>query len=415
MSASALRVVVAHRPPFVFVANSTGNPFYYGLLIDLLNKILTTSNGTLSYNIYVSPTNAGGSLTTSGWTGIVGELAKGRADVALFPLTRTAARLEAIDCTFSYLDQGIGLVALDLNKGPGPLSVLAPFEIRLWVTLLCTVIGVALIFWGLDRWGRWMRDKQLAAFKQAGAITDKEAQRAKLKGEQRRGGVVAVGVLYVVYCFFCLIVLSSYTANLTSFLSVQKSVVEISGLEDLVNKSAFLAVIPNGTNAAYFTSSYDALALQLRDRVRFCDTDTCLRWLREGRVAAFASDQPQLTYLAAQQPCDLAVVGQSFGPSNLVFGLQKNSPLRPLFDDALQRFAEDGTLTALRRAWFEGLSQCDQLGSQLGNTKLGIGQMLGAFVLLVAGVVVAFCIGTVENLRWWGRGRSGSVGVECMC
>ncbi len=53
------------------------------------------------------------------------------------------------------------------------------------------------------------------------------------------------------------------------------------------------------------------------------------------------------------------------GPTagNLVFGLRKNSTLLPLFNEALQSFAEDGTLTALRRAWFDGASgavtRCD--------------------------------------------------------
>lgn len=43
---------------------------------------------------------------------MVGELVAGRADVALFPLTRTAARLTAIDCTFSYLDQGLSMLVM---------------------------------------------------------------------------------------------------------------------------------------------------------------------------------------------------------------------------------------------------------------------------------------------------------------
>ncbi len=42
--------------------------------------------------------------------GVTGELVSGNADVGLFPLTRTAARLEVIDCTFSYLDQGLTLL-----------------------------------------------------------------------------------------------------------------------------------------------------------------------------------------------------------------------------------------------------------------------------------------------------------------
>lgn len=49
-------------------------------------------------------------------------------------------------------------------------------------------------------------------------------------------------------------------------------------------------------------------------RVRYCATDTCLAWLRAGEVSAFVSDQPLLDYIAQQQPCDLQVVGDPFGP-----------------------------------------------------------------------------------------------------
>ncbi len=76
-----------------------------------------------------------------------------------------------------------------------------------------------------------------------------------------------------------------------------------------------------------------------------------------------------------------------------------------------QRFAEDGTLTSLRRAWFDGLSQCGDVGaSQLDNSRLGITQLLGVFVFLAIGVVLAFATGTVENLRWCLKRRYPEVG-----
>jgi hypothetical protein len=47
---------------------------------------------------------------SSNCTGIIGELVSRRADIALFPLTRTASRLAVIDCTFSYYDSGLALL-----------------------------------------------------------------------------------------------------------------------------------------------------------------------------------------------------------------------------------------------------------------------------------------------------------------
>ncbi|GFR49186.1 hypothetical protein Agub_g11210 [Astrephomene gubernaculifera] len=416
MTSDALRVVAAHRPPFVFAINSTdGRINFSGMLVDLLQKILLDGNSTLQYNFYLSPTNAGGSSTGGAWNGVVGELAANRADVALFPLTRTAARLEVIDCTFSYLDQGLSLLVKNAVDGPGPLSVLAPFRMTLWVTLLCTVIGVALIFWGLDVYGRWIRTKQMEALRESGLISDTAV--AKFNGEARSHVLTSfmavagaperpersswgVQVLYVVYCFFCLIVLSAYTANLTSFLAVQRASSGVSGLQDLVRGNLQLGVNPSGSTAAYFSNSRDTLAMQLQPNIRYCDSATCVSWLRSGAIAGFVSDQPALAYLAQQQPCDLAVVGDPFGPGNLVLGLQKGSPLLDMFNKALQRFSEDGTLTALRRAWFDGLSQCDSTGLQLDNSQLDVGHMLGAFVFLLMGVVAAFVTGTVENLKW---------------
>ncbi|GIL51400.1 hypothetical protein Vafri_7403 [Volvox africanus] len=411
---SKLRVVAADRPPFVFVRNTSSGPAFSGLLIDLLNKMLTHSNISYPYEIYVSPTNAGGTLSNGTWNGVVGELVARRADIALFPLTRTGSRLTSIDCTYSYYDAGLALLVGDGRISPGPLSVLAPFSMTLWMTLLATVIGVALLFWGLDVYGKWIRNKQFEALRISGVLTDRQVARAKKEdgnpvlisfmaaaGAPERPGRNSWGVqvLYVVYCFFCLIVLSSYTANLTSYLAVRRAYVGVSGLQDLVKGNFLVAINPNGSTDAYFMNSKDSLATQLQPNLRRCGTDTCVDWVRQGIVQAFVTDQPVLLYRSQQQPCDLTVVGDPFGPGNLVIGLQKNSSLLPQFNAALQTFTEDGTLTSLRRAWFDGLSQCET-AEQLDNSRLTINQMLGAFVFLAIGVLVAFTTGTVENLKW---------------
>ncbi|KAG2433771.1 hypothetical protein HXX76_008132 [Chlamydomonas incerta] len=301
-------------------------------------------------------------------------------------------------------------------RGPGPLSVLEPFKLTLWLTLLCTVVGVAIVFWLLDMYSKWIRTRQTRALRRTGVLTGRAAARAKQDEdshvfisfmaaagapERPRRSSWGVQVLYLAYCFFCLIVLSSYTANLTSFLAVRRAAVGIQGLQDLVRDNALLGVNPNGSTAAYFASSQDTLATQLQPRVRYCATDTCVAWLRSGEVAAFVSDQPLLDYIAEQQPCDLSVVGDPFGPGNLVVGLQKGSPWLQLFNTAIQKFSEDGTLTTLYRTWFDGLSQCDDgTAAILESSRLGVDQMLGAFVFLLFGALAAFIISNCENLKW---------------
>lgn len=44
--------------------------------------------------------------------------------------------------------------------------------------------------------------------------------------------------------------------------------------------------------------------------------------VRSGAVSAYISESPTLRYYAGMKPCDIAVVGQSFGPSVYTLGLQ---------------------------------------------------------------------------------------------
>lgn len=69
------RVAVAHRPPFIFVNDGgNGSTLYSGMLIELLNRVIATqSEAAITYSLYTSPTNAGGTLDSNGaWSGAFG-------------------------------------------------------------------------------------------------------------------------------------------------------------------------------------------------------------------------------------------------------------------------------------------------------------------------------------------------------
>ncbi|KAG2443509.1 hypothetical protein HXX76_001862 [Chlamydomonas incerta] len=412
-----------------------------GLLVELMRKILENSPGLagVTWEFYLEATGTGGFLQPNGkWNGIMAELVEQRADIALFPMTRTLTRYLSVDCTLTYMDSGISVVVINGMETTGALSVLAPFTWTLWIVILCTVICIALVFWALDVYGQWVRSTRIAKLQKSGTLPmerhggggggggggparvgkSKSGKAAEKEKDSRSTVLISfiaaagaperpersgwgVQVLYVVYCFFCFILLSAYTANLTSFLSVQRAAVAIGSLEDIARDRGILAVNPNGSTAAYFYRSSDPVAMQLYPNLVYCETSKCLEMLRAGEVQGFATDKPLLDYMAGQQPCDLALIGDPFGPSGMIFALQRNSPLTQYFNLGIQRFIEDGTLTSMQRSWWDGLAQCGNTdGVDLNNSQLGLPQMMGAFVLLSIGILVAFVIGTVENLKW---------------
>lgn len=56
-------------------------------------------------------------MTNGSWTGIMGELTSGRADLALFPLTMTAQRAAAVSYTIPFMSDGYGLVVQQQQVG----------------------------------------------------------------------------------------------------------------------------------------------------------------------------------------------------------------------------------------------------------------------------------------------------------
>lgn len=70
--ATNLRVVTAHRPPFVFqntYGDGMGVPFY-GMLVDLLPLLFQYARMNVTLDYYYTPLDAGGVLLPNGtWNG----------------------------------------------------------------------------------------------------------------------------------------------------------------------------------------------------------------------------------------------------------------------------------------------------------------------------------------------------------
>ncbi len=68
----------------------------------------------------------------------------------------------------------------------------------------------------------------------------------------------------------------------------------------------------------------------------------------------------------------------------------------------LQAYKDDGTLSELKRKWFDRQSQCRSSPQLDGGAGLHVSQMTGAFLFLIIGFAVALLMGSFEAAKWWG-------------
>ncbi|KAF0302438.1 Glutamate receptor [Amphibalanus amphitrite] len=143
-----VRVATLHDPPHLFVERRADGSFSHGGFLFELWTILAARLG-LRYRFVPMVNGSFGSLTTNGtWAGLVGELAYGRADVALTWLFRSGDRLEVINFVSSAPIDSFqtGLFVRRGAPGAAGLSLSAltrPLGADVWWTLLAAIVALS--------------------------------------------------------------------------------------------------------------------------------------------------------------------------------------------------------------------------------------------------------------------------------
>ncbi|WIA38210.1 hypothetical protein OEZ86_001556 [Tetradesmus obliquus] len=405
-----LKVVASHQPPLVFVQEAPdGSKNFTGFLVDLLPMLLETAGLPLNYSIrYIPPLQAAGGrqLENGSWTGMMGELTSGRADLALYPMTLTAQRAKYIQHMQPFQDGGYGLLVKMQAVNTG-YSFLLPFTWQVWLLFLMAMLAVVLLLTGMDLTTRKARHAALE--KVDSRKVQRSRKRDKLMGHAIETIMMAVNsgaapasrslgvkLLFIAWAIFSVIMLAAYTANLTANLTVNQLAVQIGSLADLAQSSAFFGVPADSSVSSYFTSSLDKAALLLRPRmIEYKDTDDGVADVRRGKIAAFVTDHINALYFTQVKPCDLALGSEVVGSGSLVLGLHPNSTIRGKLDDAMLKLAESGQVPDLRRKWFQDNNECDSEATTEGG-RLSMAQAWSVFVIPAVGAAAGILIAAAE-------------------
>lgn len=149
--------------------NYEGNEKFIGFGVDLLKEIAKVFekdlNSKFMYKIHIVADGLYGKPQADGeWNGMIGELLRHKADLALADLTATYAREKVVDFTMPFMNLGISI----LFKKPGLpepklFSFLKPFSVEVWLYLASAYLSISLLLWMLSRISpyEWVNEKSL--------------------------------------------------------------------------------------------------------------------------------------------------------------------------------------------------------------------------------------------------------------
>jgi ABC-type amino acid transport substrate-binding protein len=125
---------------------------YEGYCIELIQKI--AQNLQFNYKLQVVADGKNGNFdpNINEWNGLIGEVMKGRADLAIADLTITYDRKKVVDFTNPFMNLGIGILFVKPTpKEKNLFSFLDPFTTSVWVYTGLAYIFISVLVFVLSR------------------------------------------------------------------------------------------------------------------------------------------------------------------------------------------------------------------------------------------------------------------------
>ncbi|XP_024921534.1 glutamate receptor 1-like [Cynoglossus semilaevis] len=434
-----------------------GNDRYEGYCAELAAEI--AKHLGLSYRLELVSDGKYGSrdLESKMWNGMVGELVYGKADMAVAPLTITLVREKVIDFTKPFMSLGISIMIKKPTKSkPGVFSFLDPLAYEIWMCIVFAYIGVSVVLFQVSRFSPYEYEGEesddedespsSSDFRQALPTSasdppqspgfyqnqnqNQNQQKEKDAPEHTNdfsifnslwfslGAFMQQGcdisprslsgrIVGGVWWFFTLIIISSYTANLAAFLTVERMVSPIEGAEDLAKQTEIsYGTLEGGSTKEFFSRSKIAVFEKMWSYMRSTDPSVFVRNTDEGvaRVRkskgkyAYLLESTMNEYIEQRKPCDTMKVGGNLDSKGYGVATPKGSSLRNHVNLAVLKLNEQGLLDKLKNRWWYDKGECGLGGGDAKDktSALSLSNVAGVFYILIGGLGLAMLVALVE-------------------
>ncbi|KRG03869.1 glutamate receptor ionotropic, kainate 2 isoform X6 [Drosophila mojavensis] len=281
-----LVVITILETPYVMMRygkNYTGNERFYGFCVDILEHI--SHEVGFDYILDLVPDRKYGAKDpeTGQWNGMVAQLMKYKADLAVGSMTITYARESVIDFTKPFMNLGISILFKVPTAEPTRLfSFMNPLAIEIWIYVLVAYILVSLTIYLLAKLSpiEWRSihpcDIDHLTISNQFTISDSfwfTIGTLMQQGSDIYPRATSTRIISSIWGFFSLIIVASYTANLAAFLTVERMINPIENADDLASQTEIsYGTLESGSTMTFFR---DTVLLLLKD----LHGETRYRWL----------------------------------------------------------------------------------------------------------------------------------------
>ncbi|XP_010557012.2 PREDICTED: glutamate receptor 3.4-like isoform X2 [Tarenaya hassleriana] len=371
-----LRIVVPNRVSYKdYVSKDKNPPGVRGYCIDVFEAAITL----LPYPVPRTYILYGDGKKNPSYDDLVYGVAANSFDVAVGDITIVTNRTRVVDFTQPFMESGLVVVAPVKGAKSSPWSFLKPFTLEMWIVTGSFFLFVGAIVWILEH--RFNEEFRGPPRRQL--ITIFWFSFSTMFFSHRENTVSTLGrLVLIIWMFVVLIINSSYTASLTSILTVQQLTSRIEGIDTLISSSEPIGVQDGSFAWKYLINELNispSRLVSLRDEEEYLSA--LQRGPRGGGVAAIVDERPYIELFLSNANCKFRMVGQEFTRTGWGFAFQRDSPLAVDMSTAILQLSEEGELQKIHNKWLTYKHECSMQISDSEDTQLSLKSFWGLFLM----------------------------------
>ncbi|CAI6362581.1 unnamed protein product [Macrosiphum euphorbiae] len=420
-----LVVVTIVEFPYVMMhlqKNYTGNARFYGFCVDLL-EIIAKQVG-FDYILDLVPDNKYGAQdpVTLEWNGIVEQLIKHKADLAVGSMTINYVRESVIDFTKPFMNLGISILYKVPSNQPAQFfSFMNPLALEVWIYWLVAYVVVSVTLYIVAKFSPYEWEDQTSGklFSSPNLGTNvSQLNRFTLsnsfwftigslmqQGSDISPKAISTKIIGCVWWSFTLIIVSSYTANLAAFLTVERMVSPIENAEDLAAQTNIAyGTLDSGTTMTFFRDSMIETYKKMWAYMQKKKPSVFVKSYNDGieRVLqgnfAFLMESTMLDY-AVQRNCNLTQINGLLDSKGYGIATPMGSPWKDQISLSILDLQEKGEIQMLYNKWWKPPNDMcvpEESGAGAKTNTLDFKNICGVFAVLLVGLIISIMVSMFE-------------------
>ncbi|XP_078157754.1 glutamate receptor 2.7-like [Carex rostrata] len=376
-----------------------------GYCIDVFNAALSKLPYAVPYEFYP--------LHVNSYNDLVYQVYLKNYDALVGDVTIRANRTNYVDFTMPYTESGVSMIVpLSSDSSQSMWIFLQPLPAQLWFTSFAFFVFTGLVVGVIEhRINEELRGKTL--LQEIGLVyyfafsTLVFAHKEKLHSSLSR-------FVVIIWVFVVLILTSSYTASLTSMLTVKQLLPSVTDVNQLLKQGDYVGY-QDGSFVKDLLLKLGFEAGKLKNLSTADEyADALAKGSSNGGVAAIFDEIPYIKVFLSQY-CgnNYIMTGPTYKTDGFSFVFPRGSPLLQDLSRAVLSVTEGDEMTLIERKWLGDSNTCTRSSTSLSSSSLDIRCFAGLFIItgIVSSLMLLLYIGLFlyeerEMMRTKTRGKT---------